>query len=632
MILQRLVFERQLEKTEELYYKVKHGRARFAEGSCGHVDLSGSDVMDGGKGSSGMQAMNGVMFPAGIELDLRTYFNAFSAAKWKKHTKVSNVGVALEYRGNMKLAVVHFCGTDEKCLYTCDLKSEERTVHRTPDFPLPSEGMIGLVLTAKEGEACVYGGAYETQDALTARDVCIGISICTYRREAFVERNMKSLKKSILDNEKSPAYGKVTICISDNAGTLDGKRMAHENVKIVKNKNLGGVGGFTRGMLEHMESDEELTHVLLMDDDVVIPPSAIERLYVYLTLLKPKYFEYMLGGALMRLDAPWIQYESGALWNDGDMIANHHNQDMRDLSYCLANEEESRQDYVGWSFACIPVSFIKVKKLPFPVFLHRDDIEYGLRAHGRFLFLNGICVWHEPFETKCPGVTEYYDVRNLAILNAVHEPEFSALDFKKMLFKQISSNIGKFRYQYVDLNLCGAVDFLRGFKWFYEQDAQEIHKKLAKYNYKMVAKEHFVGHGGLTVEDLNVEGEEKPPKMGKLRRLFIIGTTNGHFLPAKNGKPKVTIPYPNIYTLFRCREVIYVDGQGLAFLATRSIKEMICSYVKFFRVCRLIDKHYDKVCADYRKFYERLTRRGYWERYLELEANKEDGPKEDEEG
>ncbi len=605
MILQRLVLGRQLDKTEALYFKAKDGR----------VEDYGEAVL-----------------PEGTRLDLRTYFNMFSAMKWKKYTKVANMGVALEYAGSMRLDVVHLHGEEENCLFTCSLASVERTAYRTPEFPLPPEGMVGIVLTAGEGGTFVYGGAFETRDVLETRDVRIGISICTYRREPFVERNIKSLQESILDNEKSPAHGNVSVCISDNAGTLDKEKLAHEDVRIVINKNLGGVGGFTRGMLEHMGRDEGLTHVLLMDDDVVIPPSAIERLYVYLTLLKPKYFEYMLGGALMRLDAPWIQYESGAVWNDGDMIANHHNLDMRDLSRCLANEEESRQDYVGWWFACIPVSFIKVKKLPFPVFLHRDDIEYGLRARGRFLFLNGICVWHEPFETKCPGVTEYYDVRNLAILNAVHEPEFSAMDFKKTLFKQISSNIGKFRYQYVDLNLCGAVDFLRGFKWFYEQDAQEVHKRLAKYNYKMVAKENFIGHGGLTEEDLDIKGEEEPPKIGKLKRLFIIGTMNGHFLPAKDQKPKVTIPYPNIYTLFRCREVVYVDGQGLAFLATRDIREMVCSYVKFFRVCRLIDKYYDKVCADYRKFYERLTRKGYWERYLEMEENKEDGPKEDEEG
>ena len=39
-----------------------------------------------------------------------------------------------------------------------------------------------------------------------------------------------------------------------------------------------------------------------------------------------------------------------------------------------------------------------------------------------------------------------------------------------MLFVQVSSNIGKYRYKYVDLNLKGAVDFLRGFKWFYNSD------------------------------------------------------------------------------------------------------------------------------------------------------------------
>lgn len=29
-----------------------------------------------------------------------------------------------------------------------------------------------------------------------------------------------------------------------------------------------------------------------------------------------------------------------------------------------------------------------------------DDIEYGLRNCKRLVTLNGICVWHEPFESK----------------------------------------------------------------------------------------------------------------------------------------------------------------------------------------------------------------------------------------
>ena len=59
-----------------------------------------------------------------------------------------------------------------------------------------------------------------------------------------------------------------------------------------------------------------------------------------------------------------------------------------------------------------------------------------------------------------------------------------------MLFVQVSSNIGKYRYKYVDLNLKGAVDFLRGFKWFYIADTLGVHDGLNKYkNQSMPADE-----------------------------------------------------------------------------------------------------------------------------------------------
>ena len=607
MILQKLTFQKQLEETQELYYRTKHRECVLT--------------------SEGLEPEEG------CELDLGTYFNGFSAGKWKKYTRVSDIRVALEYKGSMELKIRGLREKNGKFVSTLlaqyQLEGAQRETFCSDEISLPEEGIIGITLTAAGEGACLYGGHYESAEVLKQRNVRIGISICTFKREIYVERNMNFLKEQILDNEDSPAFGKLKVCVSDNAGTLDSERLAHKDIRIVRNKNLGGVGGFTRGMLENMKEDETLTHVLLMDDDVVIAPCSIERMYMYLSLLKPQYYEYTLGGALMRLDTPWIQFESGAVWNDGDMIANHHNLDMCKVQNCITNEEESRQDYVGWWYACIPVSFIRQKKLPLPMFIHRDDIEYGMRAHGRFLFLNGICVWHEAFENKCPGITEYYDVRNLAVLNSIHEPEFKAADFKKMLFKQISSNIGKFRYQYVDLNLKGAVDFLKGFRWFYEQDTLAIHAGLAEYNYKMVKKEEYIGHGGLTAEDLDIKGEEKPPEFGALKRLWMIGTMNGHLLPAKKGKPKVTIPYPNIYTLFRSREVVYVDSLGMAFCTGRSIGKMISSYVKYFKVCRLVDKHYDKVCADYRAHYRVLTDDSYWRKYLEMEERMQEGLKED---
>ena len=61
-------------------------------------------------------------------------------------------------------------------------------------------------------------------------------------------------------------------------------------------------------------------------------------------------------------------------------------------------------------------------------------------------------------------------------------------------------------YKRQDLNLLGTLDFLKGAKWFSEQDGIEIHKKLAAYNYEMKSKEDFIGYKGLTEEDLSPYG------------------------------------------------------------------------------------------------------------------------------
>ena len=457
------------------------------------------------------------------------------------------------------------------------------------------------------------------------KEVKIGIGICTFKREKYVERNMKVLKENLLNNENALSYGHLSVCISDNGGTLVREKIEDEHIRIVKNKNLGGVGGFTRTMFEHMR-DDSITHVLLMDDDAVISPEAIERTYTLLTLLKEKYRMAVIGGSLLREDLPTLQYECGACWNDGDIVANNHNFDMTQLKNVVINEQIQKAEYTGWWYSCIPVPFIKEMHYPLPFFIHRDDIEYGLRANGQFIFLNGITIWHEAFENKLPGFLEYYDVRNLAITNAIHNPQFAAKDFKKMLFVQVSSNIGKYRYKYVDLNLKGAVDFLRGFKWFYNADTLGVHDGLKKYNYQSMPAEEFIGHNGIKPEDLDPCGRPEAEPPCKLKRILIMLSMNGHFLPAyKNRATKVARPNPNIYDLFRCNEVVYADAAGNAICVKRSRIELLKAYIKMLKVFRLIDLHYDKVCEEYRKNHSKLESKDFWSSYLELKEvqNKE---------
>lgn len=593
MILQKIVWQQQAVEESELYYKV----------------------------ANGIQSGEKILLSAGGKVDFCTYMNIFSAEKWKEYTGVQSITLSITFEGKIKVFVYALSSVDEKIVNSKimqeEMENSSKSTKCTSRIELPAKGVIGVTIVAEE-DTVLYEGSYDTDEVASRREINIGIGICTFKREKYVERNMNVLKKHLLNNEESQAYGHLSVCISDNGGTLEKEKIEDSNIRIVKNKNLGGVGGFTRTMFEHMR-DDKITHVLLMDDDAIISPEAIERTYTLLTVLKDEYMSATIGGTLLREDLPKVQYECGACWNDGDIVATNHDFDMTVLENVVKNEQVQRTEYTGWWYSCIPVDFIKEKEYPLPFFIHRDDIEYGLRANGQFIFMNGISIWHEAFENKLPGFLEYYDIRNLAITNAIHNPQYTAKEFKKMLFIQVSSNIGKYRYKYVDLNLKGAVDFLRGFKWFYNADTLKLHGELAKYNYQVQPVEKFIGYHGIDAEDLNPCGRPEVAPPGKVRKLWGMLSMNGHFFPAyKSETTKVARPNPNIYDLYRCKEVVYADATGKAICVQRSRGELVKAYIKMLKVFRLIDKHYDRVCDEYRRNYSKLESREFWQNYLQL--------------
>ena len=594
MILQKIVFPDRKDGTEKLYYR-------------------GNGVHTAADEDTFVMNQNGVM-------DMITYFNGFSAGKWRKYTKVTHLDLTIDFCGHISVSVYHKKKVGStivsRIIYRMDVSSKERTSQTMYIGSLPSEGIIGFVLTSKQDNSCFFGGFYGTRERLDVKDVHIGIGICTFKREAYVKRNMQILKAQILDNPEALSRGHFTVCIADNAQTLTKETFEHPDIRLVMNKNLGGVGGFTRTIIEHMNGEKTLTHVLLMDDDAMISPASLERTYTFLTLLKPRYAQYVLGGALIRLDQPTIQHESGARWNRGDIQALKMDYDLSCVKDIVKNEIEERVEYTGWWYSCIPVSQIEKSKLPLPLFLHRDDIEYGLRAEG-FILLNGICVWHESFQNKLPGVVEYYDIRNMGIINAIHYADYDKKSFKKQLFIAVSSNIGKYRYKYVSLNLKGAVDFLKGYEWFSKADTIEIHKELARYNYTSRPVMDYVGYHGLDRNDLeNYTEEEAVPPL--LVRLFRIASMNGTFFPSKGKKPAVVIPWPNIYELYRKKEVIYVDNNGNGTGVKRSRKNLIRAYIQLFKVFRMIDRQFDDACRGYRENYDQLISREFWNKYLNI--------------
>lgn len=567
-----------------------------------------------------------VCLEKGATVSFGTYFNSFSLEKWRKYTETGEYKVVIKGSGKAKVSLYHSFLEDGKAATkvlmerALELSTESESILAVPDTV--TTGICYPVVEALSERVVLEQISYEGQVFEKIRDeIFLALDTCTFKREPYVKRNMEELSKHVLENPSSPLYGKAQVFISDNGCTLGNSLSAFPKVKVMPNENVGGVGGFTRGMLEAMK-EEKFTHILIMDDDAVIEPSAIVKTYIFLTVLKKQYWEYTIGGGLLRENTPCIQYESGAVWNRGRIKAGKHHLDMGELRDILNNEKEESIEYAGWWYSCIPVEQIKKYGLPLPLFIHRDDIEYGLRTgRERFIFLNGIGVWHEAFENKMPGATEYYDWRNLAIVNSIHYQDFNKKELFRFLLKWVTANVIRYRYQYVDMNLRGIEDFLKGIDWLKKQDAPTLHQSIFAMNYKAVPAADFVGYKGIQKEDIQWEHIEKlkARNIGKAEKILRQITLNGYFLPSKTGKILVAMPHDNIYDMYRQKEILYVDSTGKAVLVKRSGKEALKCYRKLWRVRKLINRSFENSRKEYAQRYTELTGKEFWMDYLKMD-------------
>jgi hypothetical protein len=100
--------------------------------------------------------------------------------------------------------------------------------------------------------------------------------------------------------------------------------------------------------------------------------------------------------------------------------------------------------------------------LPFPFFLHWDDIEYSLRLKKnniRVLHVPGLCVWHQPFDGKSDkDWIWYFDTRNALVGGALYNRSFIVCLLKT--WHRILLPTFSHRYQISALGRRAIYDFL----------------------------------------------------------------------------------------------------------------------------------------------------------------------------
>ncbi|MGO4384572.1 glycosyltransferase [Specibacter sp. RAF43] len=370
---------------------------------------------------------------SGERVSFGTYFNAFPASYWRRWTTVDNIRLSVRTAGIG--SVIVYKSNSRGSLQRVDSVHVDGDVTSTFDLSLQPFGDGGwywfdlvagskpLVLEAaewqSEGEARTPGSVTLEITTLNKTDFCINnLRLLSENPEALAQ-----VRELILVDQGTQKVADAE-GFDEVAAALAGK------LRIINQDNLGGSGGFSRGMYEAVQNGSD--YALLMDDDIVVEPESIIRLLTFSDLCKTP---TIVGGHMFDLYNRTVLHTFGEIVNpyrfqpdlpSADMTLGHDflGSNLRQTDWL---HRRCDVDYNGWWMCMIPTRVIRAVGLALPIFIKWDDAEYGLRArqHGfPTVSLPGAAVWHVSWVDKddLVGWQAYFHARNRFIAALLHSP------------------------------------------------------------------------------------------------------------------------------------------------------------------------------------------------------------------
>ncbi|MBC7478477.1 MAG: hypothetical protein H7317_10340, partial [Pseudorhodobacter sp.] len=303
-----------------------------------------------------------------------SYFNALNIGKWHETCRPDGLYLGLLGRGRVQVKVYHAI-PDRSWELLCDapytLTSMSETFIDLSHYAMTAvTGMIFFELHAISAGVQLMGARYAVPGRINPA-IRLCLSITTFKREAEVENTARRMAQYF---DTCDFADQMHLNIVDNGNSA---RIAESAmITRIPNANLGGAGGFTRGLIEADKAG--YSHVLFMDDDASIPMEALHRAYAFLTLSKdPK---AAVSGAMISNSDKWRMWENGAIF-DRNCRPQFTGTDLRswpevmDMEFRSASSH-SNKAYGGWWFFAFPVK--EVTHYPFPFFVRGDDINFSL--------------------------------------------------------------------------------------------------------------------------------------------------------------------------------------------------------------------------------------------------------------
>ena len=276
----------------------------------------------------------------------------------------------------------------------------------------------------------------------------------TMDRARFVAANLRRLASApelltrvrrivVVDQGNAPVADDPDVVAAADA--LDGI------LRLLRQANLGGSGGYSR-IMQEATAEEGADVVVFLDDDIEIEPASLLRSLAFGRLTA---VPTIVGGQMLDLGEPGVVQAAAERvlpgvfwWAAADERTSTHDHGAVPLPAAPWVHERRDADYNGWWMCQFPLDAVRRLGFVLPLFLKWDDAEYSIRAAEAgvpTVSLPGAAVWHVAFRTKDDSIEwqAFFHARNRIVVAMLHGGSPArvaghslALDVKQLLAKQ----------------------------------------------------------------------------------------------------------------------------------------------------------------------------------------------------
>jgi GT2 family glycosyltransferase len=541
-----------------------------------------------------------ILFNTGGHATFDTFFNSLTLDVWKKNTALEDLQLHLRGTGRFRLRLgLHRLGHSHRFFQDeiVSLSENRDSIINVSDWGKLEKGLFYFRLEALSSGSLSKGHfASCTKPEYIVR---LGIVITHFNRKEFVLPAIQRIREQLL---KDPLYkDHIELVVVDNSENIKPKDA--KGVTLIPNKNLGGSGGFTRGLL-YLKDRKDFTHCLFMDDDASCEIESIRRTFNLIRYSKGQ--DFAISGSLLREFRPEILHEKGGGFKNGWRPLKS-GLNMTYVDHLLEAENKNEKvDYGAWWFFAFNINY--PKNLAFPFFVRGDDAQFSLQNKFNITTLNGIGCWGEDFWFKEGPLLKYLSARATLVIAIVFS-NASYIEILKIISHWFLTNLFSHNYASAQSIRLALSNFSCGPKFFSDNiDTTKIRKDISL----------FLPSEKLEPIDLDEIDFDYPLHHESVfKKILRYLTINGFLIPKIFYKKKPVLQSKHFMASFRNiflyqRVIYYYQELNVGYIAQLDKARFFLETFKFAICVFKFTLRFSRLKFEYKKAMSNMTTEPYW--------------------